>query len=65
MQDEVTTEAAGLVKQVELNGSRDDLNGRTKSDLLELAASLGVEKRSSMRKADLVKAIKKAAKSAG
>jgi hypothetical protein len=49
------------VRLTEKAPAADDLTGKTKPELLDLAASLEIEGRSGMTKDDLVKAIRRTA----
>lgn len=60
LQQEVTREAAQTVRAAEGRDEVADLSEHTRAELLELAAALDVDGRSSMRKAELVRAVKKA-----
>lgn len=53
-----------MVKAVNTNSSTEDLSAKTKAELLDLATALDVEGRTSLRKDELITAIKKAQRSA-
>jgi membrane protein involved in colicin uptake len=57
----VTLQTAEFVRLTEKAPAADDLTGKTKPELLDLAASLEIEGRSGMTKDDLVKAIRRTA----
>ena len=57
---EVKLETARTVRTSRDNSDLDDLEERTRDQLLDLAAGLGIEGRSKMRKPQLVGAVKKA-----
>ena len=56
--------AAAVVAEVEANTATDDLSSHTKPELLEMATALDVEGRTSLRKDELITAIKKAQRAA-
>jgi hypothetical protein len=56
----VGDQAAELVHDAEAAPALDDIADKTKPELLDLAASLDIEGRSSMSKADLVQAVRRA-----
>lgn len=64
MHDTIKKETAAVVKAVNTNSSTEDLSAKTKAELLDLATALDVEGRTSLRKDELITAIKKAQRSA-
>lgn len=64
MNTTIKKETAEVVKAVNTNAVTEDLSAMTKKDLLELATALDVEGRTSLRKDELITAIKKARRSA-
>lgn len=60
MQQEVSTEGSKLSRLVDDDAELDDLDDKTKDELLDLATTIGIKNRSSMRKTELVTAIRKA-----
>lgn len=60
----IKKETAGVVKAVNTNSVTEDLSAMTKKELVELATALDVEGKTSLRKDELITAIKKAQRSA-
>ncbi|HMN98499.1 MAG TPA: Rho termination factor N-terminal domain-containing protein [Miltoncostaeaceae bacterium] len=58
--DAVRDEAAGLVGDADSAPALEDIAGKTKPELVDLAASLGIDGRSGMTKDELVQAVRRA-----